>query len=697
MRSRILALATAVLLALPLPAASGPWGTSEAEGDDISELDLAQIMQIKVTSVSRREEKLGRAAAAVTVLTSEDIRRSGASSLAEVLRLVPGVQVARFGTAGWAVSARGFNAAFANKLLVLVDGRSVYTPRYAGVNWSMQEVPLEDVDRIEVIRGPGSALWGSNAVNGVINVITRRADQTPGGLLALGTGTLDRFVGTVRYGGALTEDVHGRVYGRGFHRQGFDLEDGTDSGERWSQARTGFRLDGRASDASRWMLQGDYQEGRETEVAAEIVGEGDTLDTVLIRPEKVAREGHVLARWTRTFSDRSEIVVQAYVDHLEREGITSAELRDTVDLDLQHDWTWYDDQRLVWGLGYRLMLDRQKDVVATQTRFDPPERDQQLVTGFVQNETELLDRSVRLILGTKVEHNDYTGFEVQPTARLSWTPDDTSTIWAAVTRAVRIPSRVDRDSSIEQPVLFDLVIGPFELPLFPVFQANPAFEAEDLLAVELGVRYVPTSVLSFDVAAFAHRYDDQLSFELLASGAEAVEGFFEAILGLAEPPYPIPFTLGNELDVETAGVELAVRWDVTEAWRLTGSYSYLHIDVERDPGSFDVFATELLLAGGPEHQGFLRSTLDLPWQLEVDATLYVTGEIEARTLARRPAIPAHARGDLRVGWRPRDDLELSVLGQDLFESDHPEGATTFLGRPIVEVPRRVSGRVTWSF
>src|SRR3989454_2220096 len=402
---------------------------SSLSAEALKKLSIEQLMNLQVTSVSKRPERLSQTASAIQVITQQDIRRSGAASLAEALRLAANLQVAQIDSRQWAISARGFNGTAANKLLVLIDGRTVYTPLFSGVFWDVQEVPLQDIDRIDVISGPGATLWGANAVNGVINVITKDAKDTQGFLLSGGGGTEQHGFGTVRYGAALGSSVRARIYGRGFDRDATALPSGQGAADDWYLGQGGFRMDWEASSASRVTLQGDLYDGR--------IGQPSAGDIAV-------SGGNAMARWSHTISEKSSLAGQLYYDRTHRDiPSTFGEDLDTYDVDLQHSARLGARHDVVWGLGYRLISDRVAN--SPVLAFLPAHVTRQWFTGFVQDEIALIPDRLHVALGTKVEHNDYTGYEIQPSGRVSWRLSPSATLWAAVARALRTPSRIDRE------------------------------------------------------------------------------------------------------------------------------------------------------------------------------------------------------------------------------------------------------------
>jgi len=612
-------------------------------------------MEIEVTSVSKRPQPMGEAAAAVYVITNEDIRRSGATSIPEALRLAPGLHVAHIDANKWAVTARGFNSQFANKLLVLIDGRSVYTHLFSGVYWDVQDVVLEDIDRIEVIRGPGGTLWGANAVNGVINIITRKAKETQGWLASGGGGTVERAFGTARYGEALGKHAHLRGYVKYFDRADFEAEHGGEANDEWTTIRGGFRIDWDLSENDSLTLQGDYYDGNSD----------TTLLDVMVPTNDTFTGGNILARWRHVFSKGSDLSLQVYYDRTER--ITEAlfgEDRDTVDVELEHRFRPLPSHDLVWGAGYRLLNDdTENDFIS----FLPDQRTDHLVSGFVQDQISLFGDRLLLTLGSKFEHNDYTGFEYQPNLRALWKPHPRHSAWGAISRAVRTPSRAGHDIRFFYPGTNRLVLG------------NPNFRSENLLAYEIGYRSQLSDQISFDVAAYYNDYDDLRTNEV-------------GSVPLPTPPYPPGaerVVFGNQAEAVAYGVEVSASWKVTDRWTLAGWYTLMKVDLDLKAGSTDD-STEGTEDDTPTHQVHFRSRMNLPGNLEFDTLLFYVGAVPNQNTED------YTRLDLRLGWRPVESLELSVAGQNLVQDRHQEFGDGFF-TVGTSVPRSVYGKLTWRY
>jgi iron complex outermembrane receptor protein len=641
--TRTVAAATAMLVTLGVVCFAQPGFAQQPDSSPSAEalkkLSIEQLMNVQVTSVSKRPERLSQTASAIQVITQEDIRRSGASSLAEALRLAPNLQVAQVDSRQWAISARGFNGTTANKLLVLIDGRTVYTPLFSGVFWDVQEVPLADIDRIEVISGPGATLWGANAVNGVINVITKDAQDTEGLLVSGGGGTEQRGFGTVRYGGALGSRVRARIYARGFGRDAAALPSGQDSTEDWHLWQGGFRMDWDAATVNRVTLQGDLYDGR--------VGQLSARDIVL-------SGGNVMAKWSHTISEKSSLAGQLYYDRTHRDiPGTFGEDLDTYDVDLQHSARLGARHDVVWGLGYRLINDRV--VNSPGLAFLPAHVTREWFTGFVQDEIALVPNRLHVALGTKIEHNDYTGFEIQPGGRVNWTLSPSATLWTAVSRAIRAPSRIDRELFV-----------PAQPPYF--LAGGPDFHSEEELAYELGFRHQQGS-LAFSVATFYSRYHGLRSLEK------------------ANPTSPI--VIGNGQDGESFGAEVTADYRVTQRWRLRAGYTELRVHIWPNPGSTDTSrgASE---SQAPDRQFFLQSSVDLPAHLGLDVGFRAIDDINNQL------VPAYAELNATLTWQPTSHLDLSLVGQNLLHSRHREfGASASPTRR--DIQRGVYGAVAWRF
>jgi iron complex outermembrane receptor protein len=640
-----------LLAAFPLRAGDKPTDR------DLTRLSLAELANLEVTTVSRRPEKLGSAPAAVFVITNEDLRRLGIASLAEALRLAPGVQVSRINSNQWSVGIRGFASGLSRGLLILVDGRSTYTTLFAGTYWDVLDTLLEDVDRIEVIRGPGGTLWGANAVNGVVNIITRSSSKTRGGYLeAVGTGPHGILSG--RWGGTAGEASF-RFYAKGTDHGAFFHPDGHDY-DAWHTAQGGFRADVDASGRDRLTLQGDIYQGRigeRTLVTSYEPPYGQTVDF-----GAPVSGGNVLARWDRTWSADTALTVQAFFDRTLRTEAVFHDARSTGDLDVQYRFR-IGDHRIVSGLQGRTSTG---DTTGVESVVFTPERKTDRIFGvFAQDTLSLLAGRLNLTLGAKVEHNDYSGTEVQPHVSLLANLGERQNLWAAVSRSVRAPSRVDTELSITQ------YLAPG--PVFIRLTGDESFKAEEIVAYELGYRVRPVDSLSVDLSLFYNRYDDLESFERGTIGAA--------------PPTPglvLPVRYANMLEGSGAGGELVVAFQATKAFRIQASYSRLALDLRAKPGSTDVGTAAYTEGTSPRELLTFRGSLDLPAHLTFDAFLRGAGPLPAQQ------VPGYVTLDARLAWAAPRLAEIALVGRSLLQDHHVE----FAGGPgSTEVPRSVFGEV----
>ena len=626
---------------------------SAATARDYGDLSLEELMKETVTSVSKKEQKRTDAAAAVTVLSNDDLRRSGVTSLPDALRLVPGMEVASVNSSQTSVSARGFNTLYANKLLVLVDGRAVYNPLFAGVYWDLQHPMLEDVDRIEVIRGPGATIWGANAVNGVINVVSRDAGETQGGLLYGGGGDVQQTLAGARYGGRIGEHTYYRVYGGEQSRDDYRLADGRPAQDNWTSRQGGFRLDHHPTEGTHATWQSE-------------ITSADLADRT-----SEAYNAHTLGRWTRDWSDRSSLEVQAYYDRTHRDELATVRSTvDTVDLSLHHRFAAGERHDLIWGLGYRF-IDGEVSPTNPFILVDDGRFRQELFSGFVQDEIELLPDRLTFTAGTKLEHNDYTGLEIQPGASLVFKPVEKQTLWASVSRAVRTPSVLE-GARVFSPLYGAPVAGPGGGVYLPTLVGNPDAGSERLWAYELGWRIQPRPRVSVDLALFYNRYDDVITTGITP---RFIPG---APVGTAE------LLWFNGLAGHTYGGETSVTVSPSDNWRLIASYSLLISRIEDTQSAPATIENE----SSPEHQLSLRSAYDFNRRLSLDGQLRYVDAILG--------VPAYLTADLRLSYRPNDRLEFALVGQNLLDHHHPEQADVPFAT-VAEVPRSFYGKLTWRF
>ncbi len=683
--ARVIVICFAVLTSLTGISSADETALSEEVPSHLKQLSLEELMNVEVSTVYRRQEKWRETAAAVFVITSEDIRRSGATSIAEALRLAPGVHVARVNSNQWAIAARGFADRLNRTILTLQDGRSLYSPLDAGTHWDVQDTLLEDIDHIEVVRGTGGTLWGANALNGIINVITKSAKDTQGVYVSGGGGSQEQGFGSVRYGGKIGEFTSYRIYGKYFDRAG-EFSPGLGAFDGWNMGRVGFRSDSDLKAGDGLTLQGDLYDGS--------IGQRDVNATYsppfqeLVQRDADASGGNLLGRWKHQTGEESDLSLQAYYDYNFRRESRVQERRNTYDLDLQHSFRLPWEQGVTWGLGYRLSSDHVGTIPTI--RFIPASRDEHLFTGFLEDEISLLQDSLRVTLGSKLERNFFTGFEFQPGARLLWKPVPTSghVVWAAVTRAVRTPSRVERDASVD---FFggQLPASPpagTAVPVFARLIGDGQFGSEKALAYEIGYRPELSKILIVDLTAFYTRYSNLFS-------AESTGGLF--VETSPSPPHVVaPVFFRNRMDGEGWGSELSATATVFDWWRVGGSYSYLQTSLWKERGSQDPRVLADLEGLDPQHEVRLRSLMNPLESVELDAQLRYVDHVRDPSEERN--IPRYVTLDLHVGWRPIKQLELSAVGQNLLQDHHGE----FRGGlppipPLVEVKRGGYGRVTW--
>jgi len=632
-------------------------------------------MNVSVTSVSKREQKTSEAAAAVFVISREDIRRSDALNIPDLLRMVPGLDVAQIDTGKWAITARGFNGQFSNKLLVLIDGRTVYTPMFAGVYWDSQNVALDSIERIEVIRGPGAAVWGSNAVNGVIDIITLSADDTPGGHIAASAGNAGTGPETIGYGGKARGLGAYRIYAEGLQQNSLPTLAGLNGQDDWRLVHGGFRTDSTVSLKDSITTEGEAYRGNAGEMAITPVS--------LLPPETATialRDRYsgwnLLTRWNRTISPRSDTSLQVYFDRTTRDDSTYALGLNTFDIDFQNHILWGARQDIVWGLGYRAISDGTSPTL--RVSFTPQDRLTQLFSLFAQDEIAIRPDRLHLSLGARIEHNAFTGFDFQPSARLAWTLDSKNMVWSAVSAADRTPDL----SATNIRVNYAALPGPGNLPILVSLFGNPNYKNEHLTAFEAGYRNTWTSSFSLDSTVFYNRYRDLLSIE---PGAMTLE----------TSPAPVhllmPSSFGNGLFGETHGIEFFANWKVASVWTLSPGYTFFSMHLHPFAGSQDSTTASGTEGGTPDHQAQLRSSVSLPRNLQWNASAYFVNRLPAVSIA------SYIRLDTGLTWRAGERVSMSVVGQNLLKSIHPEYAGPDSTVQPGMMRRSAYAKITWSF
>jgi len=651
------------------------------QSPDLSDKSLEDLMNTEVTSVSKKTQKLSQTAAAIFVITQEDIRRSSATNIPDLLRMVPGLDVAEMNGSTWAISARGFNAQYSNKLLVMIDGRIVYTPNFAGVYWDTLDLPLEEIDRIEVIRGPGGSVWGANAVNGVISIFTKKAADTQGGTLVAGGGTVDQGFGMAQWGAKVGTKTDYRVFAKYFNQDHLLDLTGQTGADGWHVLRGGFRADSALSSKDSLTIEGNLYTGREGELG--FILPAVTSPTLVAIPEEINLGGGFLqGTWNHSYSSQSNSTLQAAFTRYRRDDPLEPERRNTFDLDYEHQFAWGQRQQIVWGLGYRYTTDHIGGSFTVS--FHPPSRALNLFNGFVQDEIALVPDRVRLTLGTKLEHNDYTGLEFMPSARIAWTPDAQQMLWGAVSRALRAPSRNDTNLLVNIGSFTDQS-GTLTLSRF---LGNPDFKDERLIAYELGYRASVAERLSVDLAAYFDDYDNLQTVEPFTS-------FFEPS---PPPPHEVTtLTYENLMHGETHGVEIAANWKATNRWTLSPGYALELLHMHLAPTSEDTISPAFVEHGAPRHSVQLRSHFDLGRGLTWDTSVNFVDRLSHQGMTFDQVMPAYTRVDTGLKWTPWDAVTISIAGQNLVKDHHPEFEDFFPSLQSGQVKRSGYAQISWRF
>jgi iron complex outermembrane receptor protein len=659
-----------ILILLLLASSPVTGQTPQTPQKDLTSTSIEDLMNMEVTSVSKKEQKLSQVAAAIFVITAEDIRNSGATNIPDLLRMVPGLNVAQINPNTWAISARGFNSQFANKLLVLIDGRAVYSPLFGGVYWDTQDVPVEDIERIEVIRGPGGAVWGANAVNGVINIINKKAADTPGMLVTGGGGTQAQGFGTLQYGGKFTGSTNYRIFTNYQNNNHFPDLNGQNAEDDWHLLHGGFRADTKLSHKDSLTTQGDMYTGNEGAII---------VHSIFSPPENVTVEklsslsgGNILGRWNHVFSSRCDTTLQFYFDEYHRGGPNATDVRDTIDFDFQNHLVLGARQDLILGAGYRHDIDDTEGTV--DGAFVPADSTKQSFSLFVQDQITLKPNRAYLYVGTKLENSYFAGFDLQPSVHIAWTPSAHRTFWAGISRAGRTPARRD----VGLVATLAALPGPAEVVLL----GNPNIKSEHVIAYEVGYRAQATDRLSLDVTTFFNNYRDLESTDQLPS-------FFNPN---SVPPLLVhPTSFGNDLHGTTEGFEASVNWKATSRWTLSPGYSFLQMHLHGDSTADDATSVADTEGSNPRHQAQLRSHLELWRGFAWDANAYFVGRLPAQFVA------SYTRLDTQLTWRLAERVELSLTSQNLLRDHHVEFNDQFQSVNSSQVKRSAYAKITWQF
>ena len=644
----------------PKSSANSPKTGQEAQ--EAADLDLEELanMDVKVTSASKKSEKLNQAPAAIYVVTGEEIRRGGFSSIPEVLRTVPGLYVAQEDSHSWIVAARGFSYAFNNKMLVLMDGRLLYQPLFGGVYWDNIAPPLEDIERIEVIRGPGGTLWGANAVNGVINIITKKAQDTEGVSITTSAGLHELYRANIRYGGAIGNKASYRIFGQALYGDSTVDARGEPQVNPWNLSQGGMRLDWQISAKDRFSFDGQGYDG--TVSTRELNFPSPTAPAAIELQQNIPMKGgHLMGRWSHQFSERSSSDVLAYCDWVDRIDILGGDIRHTCDVEFQHDFRFTPRHSLLWGGSVLTTSDTPSQTF--EISYSPPARRDTTYSMFGQYEVSLIPNKVRLIGGAKLEHNAYTGFEIQPQVRGVWTPNKPLTLWAAISRAVREPDQLNSTTNLKA---FQTTGGP--LPVFGAIVGNPSLTSEILRAYETGFRYQPGHIYSFDVAAFYNDYHD-----LIATGPPGQPVFFPNYIQV-----PLPFI--NSGPGQTHGLEISAEVRPISHWSLSGGITEIR-------GQATAQGTQGVIT--PHHFLNVQSRFDLTRHLNLDASYYYSDAVS------EIAVPTVNRVDVGVSTREFAGFTFSVWGRNLQAEHHLENTSSEPYFPAGEIRRAVVFKLTW--
>lgn len=635
----------------------------------LTTMSFNEVMGLSfTTSANKKVQCVKDSATAAFVISNKDIKRSGVTTIADALRLAPGVQVARYSSHSYAITMRGFNGAFASNLLVMIDGRSVYNTEFSGVFWDIADTMLADIERIEVIRGPGGTLWGANAVNGVINVITKKAKETQGALLVARAGDEEKGGLDLRYGGVIdaASNTYYRVYAKNLARDAQKTDSG--SNDRWSKHQLGFNIEGAPDEDRVWTVQGDtYAENLHEGVAP-------------LNTPTHAEGANLLARITQKFSENSELKVQAYYDYSLRNAAPIKIADNIFDLDIQHRYRFSESNEFMWGVGYRTRENTSQYKVSGAS-YNPPTRRDHLFSAFLQDEYALVPETLRLTLGAKFEHNSYTGFEVQPNARLLWTLNTETSAWAAFSRSVRIPSRIEQDLSITLPLQSPVPPVPFRVE----GKGNKSLKAESTLSYEVGFRQQITPHFEYDIAGFYNHYsklrgsNPTVAFVPDASSPVGVAGVVSS-------------QALNNMYGNGYGVEVATTWKPFDWWQLKTAYTYTKINLrlKNNPPAPE----HDLENHNPRHQVSLFSNMEFENKFGLDLWLRYTDKLA--TLNTTP-VNAYLALDMRVFWRPSKELEFSVVGQNLIANTHYEFIQESTNPTHSAIQKSFYGQVSWAF
>ncbi|ACN17573.1 putative puter membrane receptor [Desulforapulum autotrophicum HRM2] len=642
---------------------------SQADDLEMFDMDLSSLMQIQITSAGRKAQDLADVPAAVYVIDKEDIQNSSATCVPELLRMVPGLQVARISSSKWAIASRGFNGTFSNKLLVQIDGRSVYTSAYSGVYWDTLNLPLEDIEQIEVIRGPGATLWGANAVNGVINIITKTAADTQGGKVTATMGNHERGSASFRYGKQLKNDLHGRFYVNHHAQDSYTyLGDKSDADDDWQITTGGFRLDNDVGIKDSWTFQGDIYHG-ENNQWVDTLWIPDLPYLIRAQDQVHTNGGNLLGRWEHGISEKQSWTLQVYYDFTTRDEIYLEQTNHIVDIDFQHRFQVKNCHDLVWGMGYRVVKDDFSN--SYQVEFIPDSQTNNLVSAFFQDEITLLKDRLWLTMGSKFEHNEYTGFEVQPNLRLLWKPGERHTLWASISRAIRTPSRAEDSGKVMTYVIPEPI--SLEIPLL----GNSDLNSEQLIAYETGYRYIPSKDFSIDLSLYYNDYRELQSYYQASAFS------------------PIYFV--NSMEGQTYGLEITTAWKPVD-W-INTKFSYTYIDLKMEADNNQSFQIEQVTEGSsPRHQFNAQANIKLRENLHLNLWGHYTDQLDASSLSgpsNTLVVDDYINFNANIKWTPKENLEITLAGENIFDNRHLEFIQEEFKSPV-EVERSLYLKITWA-
>jgi iron complex outermembrane recepter protein len=638
---------------------------------DLGDAELENLIKMKVTSVSRKEKSLSQTPAAIFVITRDDIRRSGLSSIPELLRMVPGLDVARIDSNKWAITSRGFNERFADKMLVMIDGRSVLTPLSSGVYWDVQDTVIEDIERIEVVRGPGATLWGANAVNGVINIITRKAKDTQGLLVSAGAGSEQQGSSAIRYGGEFGRSGFYRIFAKSDNTQSSSSR----ADDSFKMLRGGFRADWNLSTHDAFTVQGDLYSG-DADQSTEGFISPSVLSWGTFNNRSALIGGNILGRWQHTSSACFDTTVQMYAEYDGRDqtGVLSDHRR-TVDFELVQHFSARHGNELTWGGDYR--HDADDTVGSLNISFNPANRGTNLVGAFLQDEFTVVPERLWLTVGSKLEHNSYSGFALQPNVRMLWAARPTQSFWAAISHAAENSSRFDADiRTNDEPT-----VNRYGITTLTAALGTHSLPPESVLAYELGYRAQVTERLTFDAAAFLNYYSDRHTKEPGIPFTEGDGSSYRLVL---------PTVTRSNISGETHGLELSATAAVAKSWKLTAGYTLFETHLRPSAGSQDFDTARESESSSPRHEVQIRSLLNLSRNFQFDTALYYVGGLPG------PDIPQYARLDARLGWHLSKRVEVSAGGQNLLDRRHFEFGSGDLVN-AAQIGRNFYGRIVWRY